>query len=314
MIKIDLITGFLGSGKTTFIKYYAKHFLDAGHRICILENDFGAINVDRVLLQDLLGEDCGMEMIVGGDGSEAHQRRMRTKLIAMAMSGYERIIVEPSGIFDVDELFDLLYDEPIDHWYEMGNVITIVDTGLPDDLSDESDYLLASECAYAGRLILSRTQLHDDLVQEKVIDHINSAMEKIGSRRRFSLKEDTETANWDDLTPADFERLSECGYVRDSFVKQQVVENGHFSSLFCYYLELDEKDLTDRIEALFRDPECAGVFRIKGYMHTKEGRLIRINATREAVEITDCDEVQDVLILIGEALDASAIRRYFPVQ
>ena len=142
----------------------------------------------------------------------------------------------------------------------------------------------------------------------------NNDLVGIGSRRRFSLKEDTETANWDDLTPADFERLSECGYVRDSFVKQQVVESGHFSSLFCYYLELDEKDLTDRIEALFRDPECTGVFRIKGYMHTKEGRLIRINATREAVEITDCDEVQDVLILIGEALDASAIRRYFPVQ
>ncbi len=72
MIKIDLITGFLGSGKTTFIRHYAGHFLEAGQRICILENDFGAINVDRVLLQDLLGEGCGMEMIVGGDGQESY--------------------------------------------------------------------------------------------------------------------------------------------------------------------------------------------------------------------------------------------------
>ena len=118
MIKIDLITGFLGSGKTTFLRYYARHFLEEGKRICILENDFGAINVDRVLLQDFLGENCGMEMIVGGDGLEAHQRRMRTKLIAMAMNGYERVIVEPSGIFDVDELFDLLYEDPIDCWYK----------------------------------------------------------------------------------------------------------------------------------------------------------------------------------------------------
>ena len=42
MIKIDLITGFLGAGKTTFLKKYARYLLDQGHNIGILENDFGA--------------------------------------------------------------------------------------------------------------------------------------------------------------------------------------------------------------------------------------------------------------------------------
>ena len=41
MVKIDLITGFLGSGKTTFIKKYARYLLDQGLNIGILENDFG---------------------------------------------------------------------------------------------------------------------------------------------------------------------------------------------------------------------------------------------------------------------------------
>ncbi|MCR5675036.1 MAG: GTP-binding protein [Lachnospiraceae bacterium] len=314
MIKIDLITGFLGSGKTTFIRRYARFLQDSGLRICILENDFGAINVDRVLLQDLLGDRCGMEMIVGGDGQEAHQRRMRTKLIAMAMSGYERIIVEPSGIFDVDELFDLLYEDPIDRWYEMGNVLTIVDTGLPDVLSDESDYLLASQCACAGRLILSRSQLFETEKQERVIAHINTAMEKIGSKRRFSLDRDVETVSWDNLSPEDLERLSNAGFVRDSFVKDPVIESGHFSSLFCFYLELSEHDLRERIDSVFTDPSCRGVFRIKGYMHTGEGRWISLNATREAVEITDCAEAQNVLIFIGESLDKNALLKYFPVR
>ena len=49
MVKIDLITGFLGSGKTTFIKKYAKYLLDKGMSIGILENDFGAVNVDMLL-------------------------------------------------------------------------------------------------------------------------------------------------------------------------------------------------------------------------------------------------------------------------
>lgn len=56
MIKIDLITGFLGSGKTTFIKKYASYLLKKGMNIGILENDFGAVNVDMMLLQDLMGD------------------------------------------------------------------------------------------------------------------------------------------------------------------------------------------------------------------------------------------------------------------
>ena len=48
MVKIDLITGFLGSGKTTFIKKYAKYLMAQGMNIGILENDFGAVNVDMM--------------------------------------------------------------------------------------------------------------------------------------------------------------------------------------------------------------------------------------------------------------------------
>ena len=55
MVTIDLITGFLGSGKTTFIKRYAKYLMDQGLNIGILENDFGAVNVDMLLLQELMG-------------------------------------------------------------------------------------------------------------------------------------------------------------------------------------------------------------------------------------------------------------------
>ena len=58
MVKIDLITGFLGAGKTTFIKKYAQYLLDKGMQIGILENDFGAVNVDMMLLQNLMGDNC----------------------------------------------------------------------------------------------------------------------------------------------------------------------------------------------------------------------------------------------------------------
>ena len=58
MVTIDLITGFLGSGKTTFLKKYAEYLMDQGLHIGILENDFGAINVDMLMLHELRGDQC----------------------------------------------------------------------------------------------------------------------------------------------------------------------------------------------------------------------------------------------------------------
>ena len=100
MVQVDLITGFLGAGKTTFLRRYAAYLTAQGHHVCILENDFGAVNVDAMLVQDLLGERCEIETISGGCDCDTHQRRMRTKLISMAMRGFDRVVVEPSGIFD----------------------------------------------------------------------------------------------------------------------------------------------------------------------------------------------------------------------
>ena len=105
MIKIDLITGFLGSGKTTFIRKYVKHLTDKGLKIGILENDYGAVNVDAMLLQDILGDKCELEMVAGGCDADCHKRRFKTKLIAMGMQGFDRVLVEPSGVFDMDEFF-----------------------------------------------------------------------------------------------------------------------------------------------------------------------------------------------------------------
>ena len=45
----------------------------------------------------------------------------------------------------MDEFFDVLRDEPLDRWYQIGNVITVVNAKLESELSDMSEYLLASE-------------------------------------------------------------------------------------------------------------------------------------------------------------------------
>ena len=65
---------------------------------------------------------------------------------------------------------------------------------------------------------------------------------------------------------------------------------------------------------IFDDPAGSGVFRIKGYMHTTEGRWIQINATKEVVEISSCDPAENVLIVIGENMDKTVIGKVLPVR
>ena len=189
MVQVDLITGFLGAGKTTFLRRYVRYLVAQGHNVCILENDFGAVNVDAMLVQDLLGPNCDLETISGGCDCDTHQRRMRTKLIAMAMRGFDRVVVEPSGIFDVDEFFDVLRDDPLDRWYHIGNVIAIVDAMLPETLSPQAEYVLASETANAGRVLVSRTQLAGQQQTAAAVAHLTRALEGCKCSRRFAPEE-----------------------------------------------------------------------------------------------------------------------------
>ena len=52
--------------------------------------------------------------------------------------------------------FDILHEEPLDRWYEPGSVITIVDANLEEEMSEEENYILASEAASAGKMFSAK--------------------------------------------------------------------------------------------------------------------------------------------------------------
>lgn len=309
MITIDLITGFLGSGKTTFIEKYARWLVARRERVCILENDYGAINIDRVLLQDLLGPNCELEMVVGGDGAEAHQRRFRTKLISMAMLGYTRVLVEPSGIYDVDEFFDTLYEEPLDRWYEVGSVLTIIDARLDPELSAASRYLLASEAANAGKIILSKLAVdaQNDAIRQ-TLAILNQAMEELQCARRFAYPADVLAKPWAQLEDADFQMLENAGYRHVSFLKKAVAEEDAYQSLFYMHYETTPEDLQARVLKLLTDPAAGHVLRIKGFSSGLE-----LNVTKDERHFRPLTTpTEDVIIVIGEDLRKDVVATYFP--
>lgn len=301
MVKIDLITGFLGSGKTTFIRKYASYLIEQKNNIGILENDYGAVNVDMMLLGDLEGDNCELEMVAGGCDYDCHKRRFKTKLISMGMCGYDRILVEPSGIYDTDEFFDVLQEEPLDRWYSIGNVIAIVDAGLEENLSEQSEYLMASQLAKAGVIIFSHTEGVTEEHLEKVLARLNGILQKYSCRKVLTM---------DMVQTDDFEQIVQSGYTDDYYQKYWFSVEEGFETRYYLDFEMDLEEVKKKIQTVFQDPSYGKVFRIKGFL--KDGDAwIQINASKDALKMEEIPQGQKVLIMIGENLNQEKLQELF---
>lgn len=190
----------------------------------------------------------------------------------MGMLGYDRILIEPSGIFDVDEFFDVLYEEPLSNWYEIGNVIAIVDAKLDNDLSKESDFLLASQIANAGCVLLSRVE--------------NASKE-------------------------DFNQILSCGYEVENYTKLAFQQDQVFTSLYFMNVKMTKEKLYDTIKQLMNDTSCGKIFRIKGFMQLSENEWIELNATHNGIIMKPIQIGQEIIIVIGEELVAENIKNYW---
>ena len=304
MIQVDLITGFLGAGKTTFLLRYARYLMAQGMKIGILVYDHGAVNVDLPLLKELRGENCELEMLAGCCDPDCHKRRFRTKLIAMGMSGYDRVIIEPSGVFDMDEFFDTLNEAPLDRWYEAGSVIAVVDALLDEQTGGEEDFFLASQALSAGCVLISKAQLATEEQLRSTLRHLNRAAQQIHSpaipESRILCKP------WDELTGEDFDRLMRCGYHMSDYVKTVAGGLSAFQSLSYLDLTLTEAELREKIDALFREEQYGRILRVKGFF-PENGRWYQINATAKEIHVEQVPENRAVITVIGAGLQEEPI-------
>lgn len=302
MIKIDLITGYLGSGKTTFIKRYAAYLLRQGLKIAILENDLGAVNVDRMLLQELEGERCTIETVAGACDADCHKRRFKTKLIALGMSGYDRVLVEPSGVYDTDEFFDTLREEPLERWYEIGSVITMVDAGMNTGLSAAAEYYFALQLANAGTVVLTKTEAAAPAQLAETLAYIRT-LSGGAADDRLLLRTPEE------YTDDDFCRMMDSGFRKADFVKRIAAQNS-FGALYYMNTGMTAEKLADIVRRLFADKACGQVMRVKGYVQ-QNGGWLECNADKNHFHTAPSAQGQDIVLVIGEGLQKTVIDAYF---
>lgn len=306
MVTVDLITGFLGAGKTTFILRYLHFLQKQGLRVRMIENEFGDVSIDSQLLTE---EHCDIADLTGlcmcCVGKDAFIRLLQES----AASGCDRILVEPSGIYDVDEFFEVLSLPQIASLCEIGSIITIADPKGMDYLTEEARYLLFAQLLASGVVLLSKSQELDDGQIAEAKDALDQLMIERGCE--CGLPADLCTKPWDQLSDFDFEDIMEAGYCRVVHDRELFSHSETFGSTAIIGHCSDEADLRNRIGQLFDSPSCGRVYRVKGYVMSDAGKLFEINCTVNTWSVREAVQKEEVLVVIGQQLREREIREIF---
>jgi len=179
-IFVTILSGFLGSGKTTLINYLLKH--NDGEKIAIIENEFGEVNIDKALLSS--GDEtqiielsngcvcCSIRGELTKALSELARRKEAGELEA------SRFIIETTGLADPAPIIQTFFvDEFLKERFVLDAVITLVDAVHIQRQLDEHR-VAASQIGFAERLILTKTDLIDEKERKEVLKRLNAINKK----------------------------------------------------------------------------------------------------------------------------------------
>ncbi|SEL55137.1 GTPase, G3E family [Butyrivibrio sp. ob235] len=170
MTKIDIISGFLGAGKTTLIKKLLKEAL-AGTKTVLIENEFGEIGIDGGFLKESgidireMNSGCICCSLVGDFGTSLKE--------VMDTYAPERILIEPSGVgklSDVMRAIQNVADESEN--LTMNSAVTVVDVSKAKIYIKNFGEFFTNQIENAGTILLTRTDKADAAKIEKAVELI----------------------------------------------------------------------------------------------------------------------------------------------
>ena len=166
MTKIDIVSGFLGAGKTTLIKKLIAESLQ-GHKVVLIENEFGEIGIDGGFLKEAgieiqeMNSGCICCSLVGDFGTALKE--------VLSTYSPERIIIEPSGVGKLSDVMAAVKKATDDAEVELNSAVTVVDAKKAKTYLKNFGEFFENQVAHAGTIFLSRTDaLSEDKIREVV--------------------------------------------------------------------------------------------------------------------------------------------------
>lgn len=167
MTRLDVISGFLGAGKTTFILRLIQALKN--EKIAIIENEYGRVGIDGDIVRT-----AGMDVyeLTNGCICCSLKNDLRHTLETILERQVDRVIFEPSGIFVLSELLDLFKDPGLRSRCALNAVVTVVDATNFFTHLDRYPGFIKDQIQGASVLIVSKSQLVDARVLREIEDHL----------------------------------------------------------------------------------------------------------------------------------------------
>lgn len=187
MTKIDIFSGFLGSGKTTLIKKLVAESFQ-GQKVVLIENEFGEINIDSGFLKDSgiqiteMSSGCICCTLVGDFGNALRQ----------VLQQYEpdRILIEPSGVGKLSDVIRAVQQVSADMPCELTSFVTVADAKKCKMYAKNFGEFYIDQISHAKTIILSRTQ---DISEDKLDADV-------ALLRGYNADAKIITTPWDDIS------------------------------------------------------------------------------------------------------------------
>ena len=162
MTKIDIVSGFLGAGKTTLIKKLLKEAL-TDTKVVLIENEFGEIGIDGGFLKEAgieikeMNSGCICCSLVGDFGTSLRE----------VLDTYtpERVLIEPSGVGKLSDVMKAVQEAMADRDVELNSAVAVVDACKCKMYIKNFGEFFINQIEHAGTIVLSRT---DKLSEDKL--------------------------------------------------------------------------------------------------------------------------------------------------
>ncbi len=162
MTKIDIVSGFLGAGKTTLIKKLLKEAL-AGEQVVLIENEFGEIGIDGGFLKEAgieiteMNSGCICCSLVGDFGTALRE--------VLEKYHPDRILIEPSGVGKLSDVMRAVEGATAVKGVHLNSAVAVVDAKKCKTYLKNFGEFFANQIEHAGTIILSRTA---EMTEEKI--------------------------------------------------------------------------------------------------------------------------------------------------
>ncbi len=353
MTKVDIISGFLGAGKTTLIAKLLKEAFP-GEQVVLIENEFGEIGIDGGFLKESgveireMNSGCICCSLVGDFGTSLKE--------VVEKYHPDRIIIEPSGVGKLSDVIKAVKDLHIENEIRLNSASTVADASKVKVYMKNFGEFFNNQIEHAGTIILSRTQ------------NVSEAKLKTDIELIRSLNKDAHiiTTPWDDIngkqildamenvTNLELEMLAEaaakaaeehehehhhdhdgecgCGHDHDHEHEHHHDHDGecscghdhhhghhHADEVFTSWGvetpdKYDKETLSEILRKLSETDDYGDILRAKGMLPTPEGKWMFFDLVPEEYEIRDGEpEITGRICVIGAKLKEDALKELFNV-